>query len=149
MHAVCDVIVARTCGILPPFAAILLVLDCVVKLWISLCVKAAMYISLRLEYRESCVVTQQLSLMFCKAINKAVCNSPLKVEPVVLILASRPKVITSFFWPSHRVPRLSPAQCALHLLEVKYAIKPIVWVATQRRVAISPRVRKKVAPKRS
>ena len=98
--------------------------------------------TLRVEYRESCVVTQQLSFLFCKAnYIKAVCDSLLKVEPAVLILASRLKVITSFFWPAQRVPRLSSAQCALHL-EVKYAIKPTVWVATQTRVAISLRVRK-------
>jgi len=37
--------------------------------------------------------------LFCiaKPFNKAVCNSLLKVESVVLILASRPKMITSFF----------------------------------------------------
>ena len=59
----------------------------------------------------------------------------------VLILASRLKVITLFFWPSQRVPRLWSAQRTLHL-EVKHVIKPIVWVATQTRVAISQRVRK-------
>ena len=59
----------------------------------------------------------------------------------VLILASRLKVVTSFFWPSQRVPRLWSVQRTLHL-EVKYAIKPIVWAATQTRVAISQRVRK-------
>jgi len=48
VHAVCDVIIARRCGTLPSFAAILLVLDCVVELWISLCLKAVMYIYLRL-----------------------------------------------------------------------------------------------------
>jgi len=68
------------------------------------------------------VVWWHYNVLFCfaKPINKAVCNSPLKVEPAVLVLAFRPKVITSFFWPSQRVPRLSSAQCALHLLEVKY-----------------------------
>jgi len=74
---------------------------------------------------------------FAKPINKSVCNSSLDVEPTVLILASRLKATTSFFWPSQRVPRLSPAQRTSYLLEVKYAIKLIVWVATQTRVAIS------------
>jgi len=32
VHTVCDVIIARSCGSLPPFAAILFVLDCVVEL---------------------------------------------------------------------------------------------------------------------
>jgi len=95
-------------------------------------------ITLRLEYRESCVVTLQLSFLFLKA----KFTSCLEVEPAVLILASRLKVITSFFWPSQRVPRLSSAQHTLHLLEVKYAIKLIVWVATQTRVATWLRVRK-------
>jgi len=78
-HTVCDVIIARSCGTLPPFAAILLVLDCVVELWISLCLKAVMYIFSRLG-----------SFLFCfaKPIDKGVCNSPLKVEPAVLILLS-------------------------------------------------------------
>jgi len=48
VHTVCDVIIARRCGTVPPFAAISLVLDCVVELWISLCLKAVMYISFRL-----------------------------------------------------------------------------------------------------
>jgi len=56
-------------------------------------------------------------------------NSPREVEPVVLILASWLKVITSFFWPTQWVPRLSSAQTTLHIPEVKYAIKLIVWVA--------------------
>ena len=68
VHTVCDVIIPCRCGTLPPFAAIifLLALDCVMELWISLCLKVAMCFSLRLEYRESCVVTLQ-SYLFCKA----------------------------------------------------------------------------------
>ena len=31
VHTVCDVIFARRCGTLPPFAAILLALDCVME----------------------------------------------------------------------------------------------------------------------
>jgi len=37
-------------------------------------------VTLRLEYRESCVATLQLSLCFAKPINKPVCNSPLAVR---------------------------------------------------------------------
>jgi len=47
VHNVCDVIIARRCGTLPPFAAILLFWT-VVELWINLCLKAVVYISLRL-----------------------------------------------------------------------------------------------------
>ena len=50
VHTVCDVIIARRCETLPPFAAIILILalDCVMELWIGLCLNAVIYISLRL-----------------------------------------------------------------------------------------------------
>jgi len=103
------------------------------------------YISLKLgsdlEIRiqgKLCSDTTTFFFVLQSQFNKAVCNSPLKVEPAALISASWLKVMTSFFWPSQWVPQLSSAQCALHL-EVKYAIEPKVWVATQTRVAISLR----------
>jgi len=45
------------------------------------------YFTLRLEYSESCVVTLQLPFLFCKAnkLTQDVCNSPLEIEPEVLI----------------------------------------------------------------
>ena len=60
--------------------------------------------------RKLCSDTTTSFFYFANPINKPVCNSPLEVEPAVLILASRLKVITSFFWSSQRVPRLSSAQ---------------------------------------
>jgi len=101
-----------------------------------------MYISLILEYWESCVVTQQLSFLFCKVICKAVCNSPVKVEQTSVDFSISAEGDSFVFLAiPQRVPRLSSAQCALHL-EMKHAIKPTIWVATQARVAISLRVRK-------
>jgi len=111
------------------------------------CHVGLLFLEIRIQ-RNLCSDTATFFYYFAKPINKAVCNSLVEVEPAVLILAFRLKVITSFFWPSQRVPRLSSAQWTLHRLDVKYAIKPIVWVATQIRVAISQKVRKQVAPRR-
>jgi len=89
-----------------------------------------MYISLTLGSDLEIRIQRKLcsgttTFFFVLQINKAVCNSLLDDDAAVLILASRLKVITSFFWPSHRVLRLSSAQRTLHLFEVKYAIKSI------------------------
>jgi len=106
-----------------------------------------MYFSLRLGsdfdiriQRKLCSDTASFFFCFAKPNKKAVCYSPLEVELAVLILASRLKVITSFSGhPS--------GYCGFRLRSalytyLKYAIKPIVWVATQTKVAISQRVRK-------
>ena len=128
--------VAVICGLILLFA-----LDCVMELMNKFMTESChvLFLEVRIQ-RKLCSDTT--TFYFAKPINKAVCNSLVEVEPAVSILASRLKVITSFFWPSLRAPRPSSAQHTLHLVEVKYAIKPIVWVATQIRVAVSQRVRK-------
>jgi len=51
VRTVCDVIIAHSCGTLPAFTAIvlLLALDCVMQLWIRLCLKVVVYFSFRLD----------------------------------------------------------------------------------------------------
>ena len=51
LHTVCDVIIVCSCGGLPASAAIvfLLTLECVMKLWIRLCLKTVLYFNLRLD----------------------------------------------------------------------------------------------------
>jgi len=88
----------------------------------SLWLKAVMSFFLRLGsdleisiQRKLCSDTPTLCFVLQ---SQFVCNSPLEVEPAVLILSSRLKVITCFFWPPQRVPRLSSAQCAFMRLSL-------------------------------
>ena len=74
VHTACDVIIVPRCGTLPHFAAIILLhaLNCVMELWISLCLKAVMYISLRLgsdlEIRiQRTLCSDTTTFLFCKA----------------------------------------------------------------------------------
>jgi len=89
VHTVCDVIIPRSCGMLPVFAAIifLLTLECVMQLRIRLCLKAVVYFTLRLDSDLEIRIQRKLGsdtttsfLALQSQFNNAVCNSPLKLN---------------------------------------------------------------------
>jgi len=124
LHTVCDVIIARSCGTLPAPAAIifLLTLECVMQLWIRLCLKTVVYFNLRLDrnldirIQRNWVATLQLLFLLCKAsstnlfeIHRWSWTSGVHFS----ISAGGGNFV---FWPSQpRVRQLSSAQRTLHL----------------------------------
>ena len=117
LHTVCDVIIARSCGTLPAPAAIifLLTLECVMQLWIRLCLKTVVYFNLRLD-RESWVATQQLLFLLCKASLTKRFEIHRWSWTSGVHFSISPGGGNFVFWPSQqRVRQLSSAQCTLHL----------------------------------
>ena len=89
LHTVCDVIIARGSGTLPAPAAIifLLTLECLMQLWIRLCLKTVVYFNLRLDRDVEIRIQRKLGsdtatsfLALQSHFNKAVWNSPLKLN---------------------------------------------------------------------
>ena len=124
LHTVCDVIIARSCGTLPASAAIifLITLECVMQLWIRLCLETVVCFNLRLDSDLEVRIQRKLSsdtttsfLALQSQFNKAVWNSPLKLSQ----RCSFQHLDWSgnfVFWPSQqRVRQLSSVQCTLHL----------------------------------
>jgi len=104
----CDVKIARSCGTLSAFAAIifLLALDCAMQLWIRVRLKATVYLSFKLDsdlairiQRKSCSdTTTSFFVLQNQLINKACLQFTAGgwTSGVDFILASRLKVIASF-----------------------------------------------------
>jgi len=118
LHTVCDVIIARSCGTLPASAAIifLLTLECVMQLWIRLCLKTVVYFNLRLDSDLVIRIQRKLGLTMLFEIHRWSWTSGVHFS----ISAGSGNFV---FWPSQqRVRQLSSVQRTLHL-EMKHAMK--------------------------
>jgi len=91
VHTVCDVIIASSCGTFPASVAIifLVTLECVMQLWIRLCLKTAMYFNLRLDRDLEIRILRKLGidsttsfLGLQSRFKKTVWNSPLMLNQV-------------------------------------------------------------------
>jgi len=103
-------------------------------------------LQIRIQRKLSRDTTTSFFVSQSQLLNKVVCNSPLEVEPTVLILESRLKVKTSFSGHpcGFRLPSAlyTSLKWNMRLSDTNLQIAPvvsIVWVATQ---TISRRARK-------